>query len=331
MNNLSFPKAISIVIIIPILLILISLFLATFVIDGNITSITYKYKNNYILLPQKGVIGDGKKIIGEFEAKDNNLGIILLPLQSLTLVSSTEEQQFIFKIKEQGSIHWFTENKYRTNTFYRANIFPFGFNPINNSKGKRYHFEIIASSKGNISPLFLGENDSYIATKYQFPKQEIFKNFNSSLIFILTKINYSLAFKEVLYSFILYTFLPVFYFISIGIGFVVRKIVLATFFFPILLYLFIFPMKSDLIVLELVVIWVFLLYKYKLKSLFTFKIVLFFTFLTISLLALGKDIIAEKSAELTYVFLFTGVIHEIFLLQKRDYVVKLFKGSKKQK
>lgn len=331
MNDQSFSKVINIVIIIPVLLVLLSLFLATFVVDGNITTITYKHKNDYILLPQKGAISDKGKIIGEFEAKHNNLGTILLPLETLNWQSSLREQLFIFKIKEKGSSYWISENIYRTNTFYRANIFPFGFKPIKESKGKLYYFEIIASSKGNIQPLILGKNESYIATKYQFSKQEILRNFNSVLKFILIKIYYSLSFKEVVYSFILYIFLPIFYLISIGIGLVMKKIVLAIFFFPILLYLFISSIKSDIVIFELIAIWAFLVYKYKLKPLHTFKIVLFFLILTVTLLTIGKEVIAEKSAELAYAFLFIGVTYELFLLRKKYHVVKISKRSRKQK
>lgn len=303
-----------ILIIIPIFLILIA-FLLTLIsiykLDGNLTTMSYKHLNNFKLSLSKGTIKPGTILRGEFISEYNNLGIVGLPIESIDWGDPTDEREYVFRIREKGSASWITENRYKTNSFYRVDIFPFGFPTVINSKGKIFEFEFVSNNQSQPIQLHIGSRGSFIVSKYHFSKNSIITNFSSFKVFLEKKIIYSLAFGEVLYSFLLYLCLPIFYLLSIGLGMVLKKTVFAFFFFPILIYIFMLPNKNDFAFFTLISIWVLIIYKSKLSNNINFYMSIFFLLITYILVNLNISLPAEKFVEFAYMFLCIGIIIEL--------------------
>lgn len=126
----------------------------------------------------------GDKLIGEFEATNNNLGIVSVKFNTHNKVNDDYLQ---FKIKEVGSSGWYYSNKYKVDQFQNNKYFPFGFPQINNSKGKEYQIEIesLAGVEGN--SIKIKDNASFLS-KYSFPKAYLMENKIKIPVFIFNKI-----------------------------------------------------------------------------------------------------------------------------------------------
>lgn len=127
----------------------------------------------------------GNKIIDQFRANNNNLGIISVLFNTHSRINDDYLQ---FNIKEVGSNKWYYSNKYKVDQFQDNQYFPFGFPEINNSKGKTYKIEIesLNGMEGN-SVQVLIKNKVFLS-KYSFPKAYLLQNKKEIPIFILSKI-----------------------------------------------------------------------------------------------------------------------------------------------
>lgn len=135
------------------------------------------YKNKELL--------KGEKIIGGFEAKNNNLGIVSVLFDTHNQINDDYLQ---FSIKEIGNSRWYYSNKYKVDQFQNNTYFPFGFPEISNSKGKLYQIEIesLSGTKGNSVKAVI-ENTPFLS-KYSFPKTYLLQNKKEIPIFLLSKI-----------------------------------------------------------------------------------------------------------------------------------------------
>jgi len=130
----------------------------------------------------------GVKIVGQFKAKENNLGIVSVKFGNVTKTEYDSEDILIFRIKEKFSNTWIYENTYRSGLASANSYLPIGFNKIPDSKGKTYIFEL-ESLKGNTnnSLVLSGSNPIYV-TKYQLSKTEILGSLSQGISFLLKKI-----------------------------------------------------------------------------------------------------------------------------------------------
>lgn len=313
-------KKISFFIIFLVMLMFFAAFFTSLSTDNSISTISYKHNNDYLLEPARGKINGGDKIVGEFRARENYLGTIALPLQSFKWRAPDEEKIFTFKIKEKKANNWININKYKTNIFARGIVFPFGFAIIKNSKGKIYYFEITAEKGEHLSPLYLGSDESYLVSKYQFPKKEIINSPGNILTFLTKKINYSFNYKEFIPIFVIYVSIFTLFLLSVIFSVMMKKIVLSIFLFPIFIYLLFLPIKNDIVFISIVIFWIVLILKEKLSSIYSFIYAIFFLSLTLLLLVFDRNFAAEKSAEFAYMFIFIAVVYEIFsLIKSKNY------------
>jgi hypothetical protein len=131
---------------------------------------------------------DGKKITkgvivsSDFMAKDDNLGIILIPVERYVKPEYSREDMLLFRIREVNSKNWHITVKFNSGSTENYKMFPIGFSPIPDSKQKAYEFEI-ESLSGNDSNAIRLAGEQYFSG-YQSPRNELF-----SVSFLLKKIS----------------------------------------------------------------------------------------------------------------------------------------------
>jgi hypothetical protein len=127
----------------------------------------------------------GDKVIGEFIAKNDHLGTISIKFNTHNRVNN---DYLMFRIKQDGSNHWYYNNRYKVDQFQNDKYFPFGFSQINNSKDKKYQIEIesLGGVKGNSVEILV--KDSPFLSKYSFPKTYLQQNKKEIPMFIFGKV-----------------------------------------------------------------------------------------------------------------------------------------------
>ena len=132
----------------------------------------FKKGYNIALRPLDEIIAleAGEKINGHFLANYNYLGTVSVGIFDFYRENT---DKIIFRLREVGKTQWYYEGKHDT-TLMRGNIiWPFGFPPIADSKGKQYEFEI-ESTQGKIGnaiallPIALLPIEPSFFTKYQY-------------------------------------------------------------------------------------------------------------------------------------------------------------------
>lgn len=106
----------------------------------------------------------------DFKALANNLGTIMMRFDTSHQMRSGLVQ---FRIKERNSSNWLYSNSYRTDQFQNDGLFPFGFPPISDSKGKTFDFEIVPHF-GDKSNYLRISNPQYVA-RFVFTRADISK------------------------------------------------------------------------------------------------------------------------------------------------------------
>ena len=118
-------------------------------------------------------LGNGKKIQGEFIAKDNHLGILYLRFNDFEMDEDRFDDLINFKIKEKNQKDWYYTNNYKIGLINKLSLFPFGFPVIGDSQNHTYVFEIQPLSKGDVGDISLNKNRTLL-TSHQYPINEIF-------------------------------------------------------------------------------------------------------------------------------------------------------------
>jgi hypothetical protein len=315
----------------------------------------YSYDNNFFVLtdshPSKSFdkpqqLLKDKKIIGEFKAEKNYLGIIELKIKSVPNVKFNDEDQLVFKIKEKDSKKWLFTNNYRSGLFEGMQVFPFGFSPIENSKNKTYHFELTSISGTKDNAILLEGGDKYpIVTKYQIPKNLLLKNKALLFNFMVDKIGNIISNVDLMTSSLIFLLPLIFYilwfnFVSSKKNKKIKKnknitnknitnkingkrkkyipvicllifILLNTLFVPI-----IFSLNYIFIILFIFI----LIITNKLESITTFLFSLIFFAISILFIIIGNPEVAAKSAQWLYLFIIIYMSQKIKeLKEKRIY------------
>lgn len=130
----------------------------------------------------------GKKISAAFVAKEDNLGIVELRLGNVPTVDYEVEDVITFKLKEKGDKAWLYENTYKSGAMDSNSFYPFGFEPIKDSKGKTYVFEIQSQNGTASNAIRTGRSNLAYFSKYKFTKDEVFSNNTDLLEFVYKKI-----------------------------------------------------------------------------------------------------------------------------------------------
>lgn len=173
-------------IVIPSLLIVFWFFLSLIFSSYNsFTVLQYAHNENNNSFFDKKIL-KGQKLVGQFTALEDNLGIVVIKFGNVPRVDYKKEDELEFRIREKNG-KWLNINNYRSGQIAPYNYFPFGFKPIKGSAGKTYIFELL-SKKGEIAnAVETGRTNPIFFTKYKFSIKEIFSNKNKAVEFIYKK------------------------------------------------------------------------------------------------------------------------------------------------
>ncbi len=126
----------------------------------------------------------GEKVIDQFKAKNNNLGIISVKFNTKGKINN---DRLLFRIKEINKENWYYVNFYNVDQFQNDQYFPFGFPQIKDSKGKIYQIEI-ESSNGHEGDLVQLVKAYPFLSKYSFPLATFSHNATNLLVLLSDKV-----------------------------------------------------------------------------------------------------------------------------------------------
>ncbi len=276
----------------------------------------------------------GQSITGAFTARENNLGIIAVKFGKLPQVDSDTEDTIQFRVKEMGKANWYYENEYTGLQFNSNSYFPFGFKPIDNSRGKIYQFEITSLKAKNYNAIRLATEDPLYLTKYKFSKNELFNNRTFLKEFMVKKVQTFFSDVNILLSSSVFLLPLIFYLTLLTIPsflkmadyqsreFSMRNLIFKRKSFAYLVVILIFAdfifMKSLFtgFILGLLGFWLIAIYINKLNSGKTF--LLAFLVIITSLLGtyLNDFISIDIASAFAYMLLVIGLIQNIFEYRK---------------
>lgn len=183
--------------------VVLTLFLNPF---SRFTTLIYPPSKADTIQYPKGELLANHKIVGEFVARDNNLGIVLVRFDNFQRISSDSVR---FGIKEKGSSTWFYQNDYRVDQFQPNKFFTFGFPVIPDSANKTYQFQVESLHGRHNNAIGRSEIEPFFMTTYQFPRYQIFSNPKRFIDYIIAKrVESTIENKETLIEG-LYYFLPI--------------------------------------------------------------------------------------------------------------------------
>jgi len=137
--------------------------------------------NNYF---EKSVLVN-KNISTEFKANYDNLETISIKFNGQDKFISDYLE---FRIKEYGSDKWYYSVDYKVDQIQNNQYFSFSFPKIDNSKNKKYLFEVINLSKIPEKSISFTAKNVHFLSKYSFSKTYLLEHKNELIIFIFDKI-----------------------------------------------------------------------------------------------------------------------------------------------
>lgn len=165
---------------------LIALAFSLYKDKDNLSVLTYSYEKNVLKGLKKGEMLKGEKVVGEFEARENNLGIISIGFKTYGRVN---RDTFIFRMKEKNKDKWYYVNTYDARQFGGYPIFPFGFPVISNAKGKTYIFELESQKGTKENAVGISTEEPVIITKHTFAKKDLLSDNSLRMTFVISKIS----------------------------------------------------------------------------------------------------------------------------------------------
>lgn len=155
--------------------------------------LTHVNSTNDIVTMPVDKLTKGMQIVGEFKSEEDYLGLILLKFENYTKPEFINEDIIRFRIKEIGQKEWYHLSYHRSGAFEGQRYFPFGFQPIADSKNKKYIFEI-ESTRGDktnsINPDSFGQ---FFLSGHQIPKQKIISSKENAVSFLIKKASFSIV------------------------------------------------------------------------------------------------------------------------------------------
>lgn len=122
-----------------------------------------------------------QKVSGEFIATSDFMGILSMRFNTFTRINS---DSLIFRIKEKGDTKWYYENFYKVDQFQPNQLFPFGFPPLQDSRGQRYQFEVESTKGKHQDAVAVGSESPVITVSYQLPASKLLSG--EGMIFLTT-------------------------------------------------------------------------------------------------------------------------------------------------
>jgi len=297
----------------------VSLFLSYRYINetSGITILIHSHAKENIVQGNKSELLQGDKIKGEFQAKDNNIGIVAVRFNTFFRING---DMVSFKIKEKGSRAWFYEHSYLVNQFQPNKFFTFGFPIITDSKNKIYEFEIESQRGSSGDAVALSPIEPVFVTKYQYSKDRILSEQDYLVTFLREKLVNSLLDLNFLISLFVYS-LPLIIYI-IKVFFFDRYFADRYFFvfFPLVLMVMLcfanIP-RSDEAVIGATGLWLFVCLAYQLESKISFILSLALIILTPIFLYLNLDDLSRNVAMWGYLLLVSGVVMQLIQIRSQ--------------
>jgi hypothetical protein len=278
---------------------------------ANFTILTHNYERSAIISSPQSLLLNGKSIVGEFSAAENNLGIISIRFLTHEKLSYEDQDNVVFRIKERDAKTWFYQRTYTAGGIYELPLYPFGFPKITDSKGKIYIFSITSLKGNKENALQLSGSEPILVTKYVYTKSELLANKKNLLQYLVKKFITSftdLAFFE---SSLIYLLPFIFYILWISIFERLRiDRYNFLFIFPLLIFLGI-TINIDLtfsFFLAIVIFWIITIRVYQLESSISFLFSTIFFFFAFVWIFFGFQEIGGRISNWTYIFLGIGVI-----------------------
>lgn len=269
--------------------------------------LTYKNPDTFERNEIKIKLLEGDKVTGEFRAKDNYLGLILINFENFIKPDFRGEDVLAFRIKEKGASQWYYYNNYRSGLLQDELQFPFGFPSIAWSKDKTYQFEIESLFGNDTNAVSIANTSIYSAS--QMPRAEFAGSKKRLINYVFKKAIVSFVDTDFLFSSILYL-LP---FLSYAAWrLYVRKLKMKNTIFQMVLFTFfiveIFVLREEYLGVYLFLVsgWILLVFSNKIKSSVTFSIGFLILLTWVFLLMLNIDGEYSKLNIWAYTFLAIG-------------------------
>lgn len=295
--------------------------------NAGFTILNYEYSKKNFTNYTTNELHAGKKVLAEFTAKDNHLGNVSVRFYNFSRISG---DKVIFRIKEKSSEKWIYENEYKVDQFQPDKYFPFGFNPIPDSKNKQYLFEIqsLKGKKGNA--IGLSSVEPAFSTQHQYNKSQLLSNKMELAGYLLKKIVNSYSSITFTIASFIYLLPFIFYLLwQIYLKDNMRSYLNKSKKFPpysLLIIYFITALASVVFSLQtngyinivFFALWMIIAITHKLESNVTFLVSLIFLSLCPLLLIFKLEKIAESAAIFCYLMLANGTIQSVFELKKSN-------------
>ncbi len=302
---------------IPIVLFFGGVFLSLYFNTTSFSVIEYSHDFEFNPENPNFSLNKGDIIVGSFVAKENNLGIISIKLIRGDRPISYNSDYLNFKIRDIKNADWHHESKPNIQKHEKTWILPIGFPIIENSKNKKYEFELESVVNTEGLTLKLADKIPQFVTFYKYNFKQDENNINSLINFLLTKTylaftNLNFLFSSTIYfsPFIFYT-LVVIINRKIGIKMGFSYLVLALIIIDILIISQISPGLAVL----LLGLWFIASTYNKLESSVSY-LGLAILFLVLILMVMKKDSAGQNAAAVyVFGFMIIGVVQSI--LEKR--------------
>jgi hypothetical protein len=273
-------------------------------------------------------------IVGEFESKDNYLGMITLRFKDYVKHDYNEEDLINFRIKEMNSQDWYYSSDYKSGSIENQFPFPFGFPVIEDSKNKIYEFEITSLAGNENNAVELNVSAPQLTAVHKFSKNSILTSSRSALQFIVKKITTSFTSIDFLLSSTLYL-IPLIIYVAIkGLYCRPSKITVRV---PTVVLLFIvvdIVLIQDMyvgVVLILIIGWIVSIKQNYLDSKSSYLLSFILLTIWLPLMYFNTKYIQNKLNIWVYFFLFIGtiqaIIEEKYPKGKRINIIEFLKKN----
>jgi hypothetical protein len=309
--------------IIPLVLVFLGIILALFLYDEVYpTAIQLYHGGNSYLQFVDGPLVKGKIIRGEIIAYENNLGSLLLRVNTFNRLN---RDTLHFRIREKGEQTWNISNAYVVDRFPNGLLYPFGFPVMSNSKGKTYEFELYSDNGRSDDAIGFQNGYHAIASQYVFSRKILMQDKHQFIAFSIEKLKslfsdvyFLLYFLMFLIPVLLYVFI-----LRVSNKSAVIKVCLVAFLYVLFVYTYMpLHMNSNTILyLFLVIIAeLFLFFSIRVASSHIFYLAIIFLFQMLINMIMGKELEANRIAVCTFYLMVLAIIlsgREIVLKAKR--------------
>ncbi|MBI5045172.1 MAG: hypothetical protein HZC02_04550 [Candidatus Levybacteria bacterium] len=300
------------------LLIVLSIFISFILQSGSPFFLQLAVNSAKIISPNYDYseIYKKEKVRFEIETEFSYLGIISVRFNTFRRIS---EDSLIFRIKEKGQKNWYYQNIYKTDQFQNNELFPFGFPPISNSRGKTYVFEIESKKGKPGDAVAVSRTTPNVSSTFQYSLQKFFYLGFEGVEFIIYKYLHGLGSVEkdivVLSPFILF-FLYKAYIKNNNAPSMIRMTFMvlmgATLFYIVLLGR-ILPgeqTNNQWVTILLFLVWFIFILRYRVQSRIWLALAAFVIFLIpIILISFKRPDMGERAGLVAYGFLVIAVLH----------------------